>query len=305
LLAYTCFAATRHPLTNLVRAANKLDLSKNPLPKLFIIGEQKCGTSSLFSTLSDHLEVCENRLLDGDRSLKELEFFDSDASVPELLREFPRYLQHFSQCPATQLRMDATPQYLSRNMTAQNIQEIYQSLGQDLSELRFIIMVREPVNRVLSYYRHRVRKHGWFNESLSEYVKERMDKYNDWLQTSSPGEFYTSKSSGIVKRGLYANSIGYWFTKFDPSQFMILSLKQLLTDTPKVMDAVHNFIGVSPRRAEMHAANVHHDSNTMEAPVPEGLEEFYEPHIKALFELKNKYPGSFYDVPENPFSLEI
>jgi len=229
-----------------------------------------------------------------------------NATVPELIDDFPRYLQHFAKCPPTQLRMEATPQYLTKNMTAPNIKEIYTSFGQDLHELRFLIIVRNPVKRVLSHYRHMVRLAHWPEDTmLGNFLNVSMDKYHNWLQSSTPGELYTDRMTDMVMRGLYEHSIGFWFTQFDPSQFMILSLKQLMTDTAGVMDAVHDFIGVSRRHAEMHATNLHHHGTSDRTDPPEGLEEFYEPHVKALFELKEKYPGSFYDTQDNPFSLEM
>mmetsp|Transcript_12170 Transcript_12170/g.23416 ORF Transcript_12170/g.23416 Transcript_12170/m.23416 type:complete len:310 (-) Transcript_12170:115-1044(-) len=304
LLAYTCFAVTLHPLKKLVRINSGLDFASNPPPTLFIIGEQKCGTSSLFSTLRDHEAVCKNVKLDGESSYKELSFFDTNSTLPELISGFPRYLQHFAKCSPTQLRMESTPEYLSKNMTAPNIKAVYESYGQDLKSLRFLIIVRNPVSRVLSAYKHKMRNGHWpTDKTLGEFVNTYVDEYHRWENASNLGDIYSMEMTNIVRRGLYEHSIASWFKHFDPSQFIVLSLQQLTKDTPGVMNSVHKFLGLAPRHAEMHATNNHGGSNQVE--IPEGLEQFYEPHTKALFKLKEQYPGSFYDTPENPFGIDM
>uniref|UniRef100_A0A7S3Z9Y7 Sulfotransferase domain-containing protein n=1 Tax=Lotharella globosa TaxID=91324 RepID=A0A7S3Z9Y7_9EUKA len=302
LPAWTGLAVNLHPLKNLI-GTERPDLNKNPLPRLFILGEQKCGTSSLFSALRDHPDVCDGVKLEGDFSGKDLRYFDTNATVEDMVSGLPRYLQHFERCPPSQLRMEATPEYLTRNMTAQNIKNVYGSLGEDLSELRFIVILRDPVKRMMSAYQHKLQRHIWPEGwTIDDEVQEGMDKFHEWLLHSNPGEHYSTPFADTVKRGLYDHTIGFWLNEFEPAQFKILTLKQLAHDGSEVMNAIHEFIGVSPRKADIRQTRVW-PKRAINLPVPEGLTKFYEPHVKALFELKEQFPIAFHDPPENPFSF--
>eukprot|EP00469_Lotharella_globosa_P013722 CAMPEP_0167773150 /NCGR_PEP_ID=MMETSP0111_2-20121227/1258_1 /TAXON_ID=91324 /ORGANISM="Lotharella globosa, Strain CCCM811" /LENGTH=302 /DNA_ID=CAMNT_0007662751 /DNA_START=138 /DNA_END=1046 /DNA_ORIENTATION=+ len=297
------------PMLQTIDAKRALNLKKNPLPKLFILGEQKCGTTSMFWTLSKHPEVCDNIMLEGETSQKELRFFSKLNSTEEKIRALPHYLQHFANCSSTQLRIDATPGYLSRTWTAQSIKDVYRHYGQDLSELRFIVMLRDPTQRVISAYEHFVTRGRWPTRfTLEDALQRGMDEYTDWEQSSSPGELYSipvelfEDHGELLGRGLYEHSIRPWFKQFAPSQFKILSLKQFLQDTPGVIADIHEFLGLTPLHQQMREENI---GNYTKPPLPKGLREFYEPHIDAVFRLKNEFAGSFYETPENPFSLDM
>merc|ERR1711998_814148 len=75
------------------------DLEGHPPPTVFLLGQAKCGTTSLFQTLVfDHSQdFCLANALDNEPAFyrKEQHFFSSSPELDNLKWSFPRYMQHF------------------------------------------------------------------------------------------------------------------------------------------------------------------------------------------------------------------
>jgi hypothetical protein len=124
-----------------------------------IIGAQKCGTSSLFSILDAH------PLLVGSR-LKEPHFFSLSN---DWRAELSRYHQYFEQRDGA-LYFEASTTYSfypHRNL------HIWDDVLEYNPEMKFIYLVRNPVDRIVSSYMHTYER-GYFDSDLKEAViKER------------------------------------------------------------------------------------------------------------------------------------
>lgn len=113
---------------------------------LIIGGASKAGTTSLFNYLADHAQVCAS-------TVKETRFFlDKDYPLPSALRYQDRgaaAYESFFACDDIEgrlLRLEATPDYLFSPRTPGFISEA-------LTNVRFVFVLREPISRLISYYR--------------------------------------------------------------------------------------------------------------------------------------------------------
>jgi hypothetical protein len=137
------------------------DVNLSPYRFLIIAGTSKAGTTSVFNYLADHPQICPAE--------KETRFFlDADYPLPSKKRYQKNgpetYLSFFDSGPQENSRFEATPDYLYSEHTPHVIH-------QTLASVRFIFILREPVSRLLSWYRFgRKRPEIGLKMTFDEYV---------------------------------------------------------------------------------------------------------------------------------------
>ena len=189
------------------------------LPTFFLLGAAKSGTSSLYSYLNQHPQIY-------FPSYKEPHFFDG--TIYECGADW--YIQnYFKHADAYLARGDATPVLHLPHITVQRIAQTY---GQQSADLKFIVVLRDPVDRAWSHYLHRTRvmvEDKAFPDALSCENARLQKNPNAWV--------------GYFRDGLYAKQLSAWFQQFDRKQFTIF-LHEDLSDSSQVVDATLEHIGV-------------------------------------------------------------
>ena len=109
------------------------------LPDFIVGGVSKAGTTSLFTYLNAHPEVCGTKR-------KELYFFNYGYSGDKN-RDLAIYSEYFCKCNSYgKLLFEATPEYLAGGSTvAQRILDM-------LPNVKLLFVLREPVSRLYSFY---------------------------------------------------------------------------------------------------------------------------------------------------------
>lgn len=108
---------------------------------VIIGGVNKAGTSSIFTYLAEHPEICAS-------DKKETRFFLSSSSEnPEA--DYNKYLNHFNDGTpdSSKLLLEATPDYLRFGRTV--AERIHRLLG----KVQLIFVLREPADRLYSHFR--------------------------------------------------------------------------------------------------------------------------------------------------------
>ena len=120
------------------------------LPTIFIVGSQKGGSSSLYELLVEHPQIC--------RGLrKELHYFDHSSNYAQGTEFYRRLFQNPKCDGAVGAHfVDATP-IIHDPSTWQRIYDTYNSSKNVRDNLKFIVLLREPVSRDYSWYQHRTR----------------------------------------------------------------------------------------------------------------------------------------------------
>jgi hypothetical protein len=192
---------------------------------LIIGGTTKSATTSVFNYLADHPDVCAS-------SWKETRFFlDSDypVDIPFSLDKdgFEKYGHLFNRCLEKKFRMEATPDYLYSPGTPARIRST-------IPDARFIFLLREPVSRLVSWYRFALQRNTITGElSFDEYIHRQMDGGAPRLQ-----------SFLALEQGCYSRYLENFFAYFDRSRIFVGFLEDLQANPLSFMQQICAFAGL-------------------------------------------------------------
>lgn len=193
-------------------------------PTFYLIGAAKSGTTTLAQHLRGHPDLF---LTDP----KEPNFFADDAQYGEgLMRYLERY---YGSAAGFAARGEATPGYFHRGgEVAPRIAALHPE-----APPRLILLLRHPITRSYSHYRHR---HRTAEESASFEEAMRRD-----------GSVYFSDS-------LYGAQLAPWIETFGREALLILRLEELAEDPAPVLAQVWTHLGLAAPQAAAEAlhANV-------------------------------------------------
>ena len=109
------------------------------LPAFFILGEMKCGTTTLYALLTKHPSIVAPRT-------KEPRFLQPGRFVQTTLARYATNFESAARGGADVITFDASPTYLSST-----IARFW--LARWLSDTRFIVLVRDPIQRAYSHWK--------------------------------------------------------------------------------------------------------------------------------------------------------
>ena len=198
---------------------------------LIIIGANKCGTTSLFRYLSDHPLVCGS-----DR--KEVHFFYRDLDFKDVASQ-QAYLAHFSDRRDSQtVLLEATPNYLDGG------RKIAENIRSTLVNPLLIVMLRNPVARLVSYYRS---KQGWTDSpvhglSFSEFTDQALT-----ARASDSDDFglLEGELNLQIRKGEYCHLLREYLSTFAAEKILVIFFDSFRADPRNSLDAVCNFINLS------------------------------------------------------------
>lgn len=229
------------------------------LPHFLVLGVPKGGTSSLLGWLATHPQLwCHPR--------KELHFFDGDwAHGPAW------YGSHFPAFrPEAGIRCgEATPNYFQLPQVPERVRQL-------LPGARLIVLLRDPLQRALSWLLHLRRF-----EALAGDPAQLLAAELDALEALDPGAL---ESSGFLwpnalLGSCYNAPLRRWQAAFPAEQLLLLSSEQLFAQPEVTLMQVARFLGVEPRWAwgDLPAFNVNPlPQPALPAPLLERLQPFLE-----------------------------
>jgi hypothetical protein len=196
--------------------AGRLQASFCSLPNLVIIGAMKCGTSALHRYLDLHPEIAMSEP-------KELNFFygpdgpSGDAWHPGNWHRGPEwYASHWPN--GMPVRGESSPGYTSPSHAG-----VAERMAALIPTARLIYLVRDPVGRALSQYRHHVA---------------------DGTEGRSQEEALLDPASQYVLRGQYFDRVRPFLEVFPRSRIAIISHEELLTERRMSLRALFAFLEV-------------------------------------------------------------
>jgi hypothetical protein len=192
---------------------------------LFILGVQKCGTTSLATHLNSHPDIFVP-------SVKETYHFCLDSSFARGNDWFEKEFYSPKAAEAATYRVDATPFYLVSEVVLKRIADYCGP------EARFMAILRDPVSRAVSAYRHQVRLG---HEKLS---------LNDALD-AEPERIARMRDAGdrwwrhaYVAVGKYGEQLERAFDLLGRERILILS-QTALQDVAGLNGRISAFLGLS------------------------------------------------------------
>jgi hypothetical protein len=209
------------------------------LPNFYVIGAQKCGTTSLHEYLRCHPSIY---LPEG----KETKFFVDEERYK---KGFSYYLDtHFSSCNGAQAVGEVDPDYIYFETGLSRMAEHL-----DLRRLKFIAVLRDPVKRAFSHYLMTLRR-GVEPLSFEEAI--------DQEETRIAAGYRERMHYSYVGRGFYYRQIRRFLEYAEPSQFLFLRAEELRHDPQDCLRRVYRHLGVDETlepanvREEYHSARV-------------------------------------------------
>jgi hypothetical protein len=200
-------------------------------PTFLVPGVGKSGTSSLYEYLKQHPEIFMTPKKEPGFFNWDGRAFDQRGPVDEKLylaavRDFDAYRALYSGRATERVAGEATPNYLYNDHAPQRIHARY-------PDLRFVVMLRHPVERLFSHYLH-MRRMGDEPLSLEDALgAEAKRRANGW----GPSYHY-------LAQGHYAAQLGRWLARFDRARFHFVLYDDFERDSQAVMRGVYAFLGV-------------------------------------------------------------
>ena len=272
----------RPTTTNLYRAATS---SLRTLPDFLIIGAQKGGTTSLYLYLNEHPNI-------GGAVIKEVSFFDKNYALglPWYRAQFPTPLRKLYTRDIRKQNYivgEASPGYLVYPHAPERIASV-------LPRVKLIALLRNPVERAYSQYRHNVER-GYESLSFTDAIdaEEERTQAEKEKVLSNPG--YNSTAFfrySYLARGVYVNQLKHWLDFFPQEQLLILKSEELNAEPQAIFQQTLAFLDVpvlipDSLRKEFKHYNTSGDkvASKIEPTMRERLVAYFEPHNARLYEL--------------------
>ena len=169
------------------------------------------------------------------------------------------------------LGFEASVEYLHIAPVADRIKEVYR-------DLKFIVLLRDPVKRAWSHYWHE----RYFNKSetlpFDEAIKRKIETTEDWYFRS------------YLQIGHYAQHLTRWFDLFGRENFLVIQSEALFSDADFWFKNIQMFLGLDPISELDDYLNfgINFNYPKMDAATEKKLTEYFEPHNEKLYTLLNR-----------------
>ncbi len=193
------------------------------LPNLLVIGGMKCGSSSLHHYLGQHplIQMSEP---------KELNYLTRQK--PNSRRGVDWYESHFD--PGFPVRGESSPGYTFYPY-ARGAPE---RAAEIVPNARLIYLVRDPIDRLLSHYVHRVAS-GSEKRSFEEIMKTLHQELDAEEEERLPGP------PGYLVRSLYGLQLEQWRRRFPDSRILVVDHSDLRDRRRSVLAEIERFLDLS------------------------------------------------------------
>lgn len=192
-------------------------------PNLFIIGAQKCGTTSLHDYLARHPDIFMSEPKEPGFFVPEMTYYSKDEAW---------YLGLFAEAGGAK--------WIGESSTHYSKLPLYEGVPARIQawslEPRFIYLMRDPVDRAISHYWHNVRK----------------------LQETRPIERAVREDAQYRAFGDYAMQLRPWFEAFGRDSVLPLVFEELVAQPEQVLERLLHWLDLSgfPEDRELGRKNV-------------------------------------------------
>ena len=247
------------------------------LPNFVIIGARKCGTTFLYSLLTQHPNV-------EPAAKKELHYFDShsDDGIEWYRRCFPSPRWKNGRRTITG---EATP-YLSCGTAPERMAKV-------APQARLIALLRNPVDRAYSDYQQVARKGReplTFEEAIVAEKTRLLGKRDDTSEHEETVSLDEARS-GYLTRSIYVDQLLRWSEFFGDEQLLVLNSQDLFERTSDTLELVRNFLDLPNWELEASEISKAWENSKkgnykqrMDPATRQRLEEYFEPHNRRLYE---------------------
>jgi Sulfotransferase family len=218
--------------------------SVGPLPNVFVVGDAKCGTTSLHRIF----ELAP--AIGTARTRKELHYFSApelvaaingpgDAEIPgAIIQTEAEYRAEFAHLPpGLRVIADVSPSYLRNPAAAGRLHAF-------APEARILILLREPAAKVFSQYVHlwsAGRETLPFEQAFAASAERRAAGFSDMFDYEGGG--------------YYAAPVAQYLELFGPERVLAVIFEEMTRDMGLVRDRLEDFLGLPLPATELPQIN--------------------------------------------------
>ena len=249
-------------------------------PDFLIIGAQKAGTTSIARYLEQHPQIIKNN------SWKEVRYYDLPENYSQgwgwYLGNFP-----FKWQKGRRLTFDASPSYLYFPHIAEQIQK-------DFSEIKMIVLLRNPVQRAYSGWR----MYNSFKDNPLPNLSSIADyrNFTEAIEQELSGDLSNPANYPYryLGRGRYVEQLENYYQYFKADNILVLQFEKLKTDLEKILNQICDFLEIesfSPQKLEelkQEKYNVgKYKASDQDLAMMEKLADYFQPFNQRLYQLVN------------------
>ena len=195
------------------------------LPNFICLGAAKSGTTTLHDILRQHPEIYVP-------AFKEPHFFD----IPENYKNgIDWYQKNYFKNANKKVIAEFTPSYFFDKEVPERI---FNNLG---SEVKFVVLLRHPVDRAYSHYLHSKRDE---HEELDfvESLNQEEDRLSRYIENK---DYLSYLRNSYISQGLYGDMVERYLKYFKLENFMFIHFeKEFLLKRDKTIHRVLNFLDI-------------------------------------------------------------
>lgn len=272
------------------RAARGLGLltaGRRMLPAVLLAGGQRCGTTSLHKALIAH------PVISGPVLHKGVNYFDVNyhRGMRWYRGHFPLLVNADRRAAAAgfavpPVAMESSGYYLYHPLAMARI-------ARDLPGVKVVVMVRDPVERAYSAYKHEVAR-GFETESFERALDleaERLAGEVERLRTEPRYESYAHRHHAYVERGHYVDQLQTVRALLGRDRLYVLESEDFFAAPARAYAEVLEFLGLPQWRPETFERHNARPGSDLDPRLRRRLEQHYEPYDERLAELLGHPPA--------------
>ncbi|MEM7591700.1 MAG: sulfotransferase [Cyanobacteria bacterium P01_A01_bin.83] len=231
---------------------------------LIIGGTTKAATTSLYFYLSDHPQV-------NGSTLKETRFFlDLDYPISPIAAKWTdgieKYQEFFpKQKKGNSLHLEASPDYLYSVGTPQRIKQL-------LPDAKIVFLLREPISRIISWYKFARQSANISPEiTFDQYIENQLESNYRQLANQQKISLQTKHSKSnlqlyflsALEQGCYSSYIKHYFDTIGRDNVYVAFYEDLCQNPQLVLEEICLFAKINPDFYSDYTFQIFNRSGTM------------------------------------------
>jgi hypothetical protein len=247
-------------------------------PSFIVVGVQRCGTTSLFRTLLAHPQLRSSKYRKG------INYFDLN-----YYRGMRWYRGHFPVAAIARRKISDNGEPVAFEASGYYIYHPFalERLARDLPGVKLVVMLRDPVERAYSAYKHEYAR-GYEQESFEKALEledQRLVGEIDRMRSDVTYESLAHRHHSYRHRGHYAEQLEHAF-KFVPRERVhVIDSEAYFAQPAQQYSDLLRFLGLRPFHPGGFARFNARPGSPMLPQTREFLEEYYVPHDERLVKL--------------------
>jgi hypothetical protein len=256
--------------------AGRLTARGRMTPGFLIIGGQRCGTTSMYRTLSQHPAVLKAVLHKG------VHYFDTSygEGMAWYRSHFPLELTATGVARRTGVRpltFESSPYYMFHPLAADRI-------NRDLPGVKLLVLLRDPVERAYSAHAHELAR-GFETEDFESALAledQRLAGEAERLIADPTYQSHSHQHHGYLQRGRYVDHLERLESVFGRDRLHVVDSQEFFVRPEAAYDRVLDFLGLPHAGYPVFERHNARPRSPMAPGLRQRLEDHFAPYDERL-----------------------